>query len=134
MQSIDAPIASQPPSARLRTWLIIVTVLAALGLIAAIPGVLFGTYMAAFAADDPSASTDAVMNIMFTVWAIGGCYVLLLIAGVAGAWIAYRKRRNRLSFGFSLLVAVPIFLILLGLAAIVVINSVWSARILSTPL
>ncbi|HEY5983703.1 MAG TPA: FtsX-like permease family protein [Anaerolineales bacterium] len=134
MQSIDAPIASQPPSARLRTWLIIVTVLAALGLIAAIPGVLFGTYMAAFAADDPSASTDAVMNIMFTVWAIGGCYVLLLIAGVAGAWIAYRKRRNRLSFGLSLLVAVPIFLILLGLAAIVVINSVWSARILSTPL
>lgn len=134
MQTIDAPIASQPPSVRLRTWLIVVTVLAALGLIAAVPGVLFGTYMSAFAADAPGTPTDAVMNIMFTVWAVGGCYVLLLIAGVAGAWIAYRKRRNRLAFGFSLLVAVPILLILLGLAAIVVVNSVWTARILSTPL
>ena len=62
---------------------------------AAVPGVMLGTYMAAFAADDPSASTDAVWNFMVTVWLIGLAYVVLLITGVVGGWIAYRKRRLR---------------------------------------
>ena len=115
------PIASQAVSTgarRQRNWMIIVTVLAVLGIAAALPGVMFGTYMAAFAADDPSASTDAVWNIMVTVWLIGLAYVLLLLIGVVGGWIAYRKRRLGLSFGLSLLTAVPIFLILASIAAL----------------
>jgi hypothetical protein len=115
---------------RLRAWLIAVTVLAVLGIIAAIPGTLFGTYMAAFAADDPSASTDAVMNIMFAVWGAALCYVVLLVAGVIGSWLAFRKQRNRLAFGLSWLAAGPILLIVAAIAILFVVNTVWSAAIL----
>ena len=126
------PIASQAVSTgarRQRNWMIIVTVLAVLGIAAALPGVMFGTYMAAFAADDPSASTDAVWNIMVTVWLIGLAYVLLLLIGVVGGWIAYRKRRLGLSFGLSLLTAVPIFLILASIAALFIVNAIWTASL-----
>jgi hypothetical protein len=50
----DAAPAKAEPSKRLRDWLIIVTILAVIGFLAAIPSTLFGTYMAAFAADDPA--------------------------------------------------------------------------------
>jgi hypothetical protein len=109
--------------------MIVVTVLAVLGLLAAVPGIMFGTYMAAFAADDPSASPDAVWNIMVAVWIVGLVYVLMLIAGLVGGWIAFRKRRIGLSFGLSLLAAVPIFLIIAGFVALYVVNAVWTASL-----
>jgi hypothetical protein len=114
---------------RQRVWMIIVTILAVLGLVAAVPGVLFGTYMAAFAADDPSASPDAVWNFMVTVWLIGLAYVVSLIAGVVGGWIAYRKRRLRLSFGLSLLTVVPIFLIIAAVVTVTVVTAIWTASL-----
>ena len=77
---------------------------------------MFGTYMAAFAADAPGTPADAVVNIMIGVWISGLVFVLLLIAGVVGGWIAYRKRRIGLSFGLSLLTAVPIFLIVAAIS------------------
>ena len=117
------------PSKRLRTWLIIVTILSVFGFLAAIPGAFFGTYMAAFAADDPSASPDAVLNFMFAVWGIVAGYVLLIVAGVIGSWVAYRKRRNRLSFWLSLMSAVPIALTILAVVAFVVMSFVWTASI-----
>lgn len=123
------PVTTVPPSRRLRIWLIIVTILASLGLIASIPGTLFGTYMAAFAADDPSASTDAVWNFMVTVWAIGAGFIGLLVAGMAGGWIAYRKRRNRLSFGLSLLAAAPIFLFIAAIVVVILMNALWTASL-----
>jgi hypothetical protein len=129
-------IASQAVTAatrRQRVWMIVVTILAVIGILAAVPGVMFGTYMAAFAADDPKASTDAVWNFMLVVWSIGLVYVLLLIAGVVGGWIAYRKRRLGLSFGLSLLTAVPIFLIVAGILAVIVVNTVWTASIVGPP-
>ena len=125
-------IASQAVSAatrRQRVWMIAVTILAVLGIVSAVPGVMFGTYMAAFAADDPNAPADAVWNFMVVVWLIGLVYVLLLIAGVVGGWIAYRKRRIGLSFGLSLLTAVPIFLILAAIVAVFVMNAVWTASL-----
>jgi hypothetical protein len=126
-------IASQAVSAatrRQRVWMIVVTVLAVLGIVSAVPGVMFGTYMAAFAADDPSASPDAVWNIMVAVWVIGIVYVLLLIAGVVGGWIAFRKRRIGLSFGLSLLTAVPIFLVVAAILAVFVMNAMWTASVM----
>lgn len=114
---------------RQRVWMIIVTVLGVLGLAAAVPGVLFGTYMAAFAADAPGTPTEYVMNIMYAVWIAGGVYVLLLIAGMVGGWIAFRKGRNRLSFGLSLMTALPIFLIILGILTLFVVNAVWVATL-----
>ena len=114
---------------RQRVWMIVVTILAVVGILAAVPGVMFGTYMSAFAADDPSAGTDAAWNMMLAVWLIGIAYVLLLITGVVGAWIAYRKRRIGLSFGFSLLAAVPIFLIVAAIMVVIVVNAVWTASL-----
>ena len=125
-------IASQAVTAaarRQRVWMIIVTILAVMGLLAAAPGVMFGTYMSAFAADDPSAPADAAWNMMLTVWIIGIAYILLLLIGLVGGWIAYRKRRIALPLGLSLLAAVPIFLIVAGLVTVIVINAVWSASL-----
>jgi hypothetical protein len=70
VQPRDAAPVKAEPAERLRGWLIIVTIVAVIGILAAIPSTLFGTYTAAFAADDPSAPKDAVLNIMITVWAI----------------------------------------------------------------
>jgi hypothetical protein len=129
-------IASQAVSAatrRQRVWMIVVTILAVVGILAAVPGVMFGTYMAAFAADDPSAPADAVWNFMVAVWIIGLVYVLLLIAGTVGGWIAYRKRRIGLSLGLSLLTAIPILLIVAAILAVFVINAVWTASIVGPP-
>jgi hypothetical protein len=126
------PIASQAVTAatrRARAWMIVVTILAVLGILASIPGVAIGTFMAAFAADDPTASADAVWNLMVAVWLVGAAYVLLLIAGVVGGWIAYRRRRLRLSFGLSLLTVVPILLIVAGVLTIFVVNAVWTASL-----
>ena len=125
-------IASQAVTAatrRQRVWMIIVTILAAIGLIAAVPGVMFGTYMAAFAADAPGTPADTVVNIMIGVWIAGLIYVVLLIAGVVGGWIAYRKRRIGLSFGLSLLAAVPIFLIVAGFVVLFAVNAIWTASL-----
>ena len=125
-------IASQAASAatrRQRVWMIVVTILAVLGILAAVPGVMFGTYMAAFAADAPGTPADTVVNIMIAVWISGLVYVLLLIAGVVGGWIAYRKRRTGLSFGLSLLAAVPIFLIIAGIVVLFVVNAIWTASL-----
>lgn len=119
-----------PPSSRLRTWLIVITILSAFGLLVSIPAAFFGTYMAAFAADDPSASPDAVWNFMVVVWGIAAGYIALIAAGVVGSWIAYRKRRSRLSFGLSLLAAVPIALVILAVVGVVLTNIIWSAIIL----
>jgi hypothetical protein len=120
-----------PASKRLRTWLIIVTILSVFGFVAAIPAGFFGTYMAAFAADDPSAPPDAVWNFMVTVWTIVACYAALIVAGLIGGWLAYRNRRNRLSFWLSLLSAVPILLTILATLAFVVLSFVWTASIQS---
>lgn len=121
--------ARAPASRRLRIWLIIVTLLAALGVVAAIPATLFGTYMSAFAADDPSASTSDVLGFMAAVWACGLGFVALLIAGVVGGWVAYRKRRSRLAFRLSLLAAGPLLIILLAVVAFVVTSFIWTASI-----
>jgi hypothetical protein len=118
-----------PPSRRLRAWLIIVSTITALAMVAGVPATLFATYMAAFAADDPSASSGAVVGMMTAVWALAAGFYVLLIAGISGAWIAYRKRRNRLSFGMSMLAAGPILLIGLAIAAVVVTSFVWTASI-----
>lgn len=129
MQSPAAPSGTQPPSRALRTWLIVVTIFSVFGFLAAVPAGFFGTYMAAFAADDPNASGEDVIGFMVTVWAITVAYMLLILAGVVGSWIAYRRRKPRLSFGLSLLAAVPIVLIILAVLAVVIINVVWTAMI-----
>jgi len=129
MTSTDASIVKPPPSKRLRTWLIIVTIISVFGFLAAIPAAFFGTYMAAFAADDPSASADDVWNFMVTVWAIVAGYIALIVAGVVGAWIAYRKRRNRLSFWISLLAAAPILLFVAAIVAVMLMNVLWTASL-----
>ena len=121
-----SPDRAPAPSQRLRGWLIVITILSVFGLLVSIPATFFGTYMAAFAADDPTASPDAVWNFMVTVWAIAAGYVALIVAGVVGAWIAYRRRRSRLSFGLSLLAAAPILLLVAGVLAVFVINAAWS--------
>jgi hypothetical protein len=130
--STDASSAKPPASSRLRIWLILVTVLAVIGILAAIPGAFFATYMAAFAADDPSAPADAAINLMFVLWGIDAGFVVLQLAGVIGGWLAYRKRRNRLSFGLSLLAIVPIALIILAFVLLVVVNTIWSLSLLRT--
>src|SRR4030042_5693437 len=107
---IASDAAQKAPSKRLRTWLIIVAILSVFGFLIPIPATFFGPSMAAFAADDPNAQGEDVMNFMVTVWGIAAGYIALIIAGVAGGWIAYRKRRSRLSFGLSLLGALPILL------------------------
>jgi hypothetical protein len=127
----DLMLEKPPASKRLRTWLIIVTILSVVGFVAAIPAAFFGTYMSAFAADDPSAPPDAVWNFMVAVWSIFACYVALIVAGVIGGWLAYRNRRNRLSFWFSMLAAGPILLTILAVIAFVVMSFVWTASIQS---
>jgi uncharacterized SAM-binding protein YcdF (DUF218 family) len=51
-------------------------------------------------------------------WAGISILILLLAAGTVGAWVAYRKGRNRSSFELSLLAAVPILLLMVGVASI----------------
>jgi len=118
-----------PASKRLRTWLIVVTILSVVGFVAAIPAAFFGTYMSAFAADDPSAPPDAVWNFMVAVWSIFACYVALIVAGLIGGCLAYRNRRNRLSFWFSMLSAGPILLTILAVLAFVIMSFVWTASV-----
>ena len=125
----EASVVKPPPSTRLRTWLIIVSILSVFGILIAVPATFFGTYMAAFAADDPNATGEDVMNFMVTVWGIAAGYLALIAAGVAGAWIAYRKRRSRLSFWLSLLAAAPILLFVLAIVALFLVNALWSASL-----
>jgi hypothetical protein len=132
MPSAQAVIDA-PPSKRLRLWLIVVTIVTVLALIAAVPSTLFATYMAAFAADDPTSTPEGVVGLMTAVWIAAAVFCALLVAGMVGSWIAYRRRRNRLSFWLSLLAFGPILLILLAVLALVVVSSVWTASILSTP-
>jgi hypothetical protein len=114
------------PTQRLRNWLA-VTILAVLGIVAAVPAVLFGTMMGGFAADDPNASADTATKLILAVWVGGLGYVLLLVAGAAGGWLAFRAGRARLSFGLSLLAAAPILLALLAVIALVLFNFLWTA-------
>jgi hypothetical protein len=51
---------------------------------------------------------------------------VLSIAGVVGGWIAYRKRRNRLAVGLSLMAAVPIVLVVVAVVAVVLLNMFWT--------
>jgi hypothetical protein len=125
----DLMLEKPPASKRLRTWLIIVTILSVVASVAAIPAAFFGTYMSAFAADDPSAPPDAVWNFMVAVWSIFACYIALIVAGLIGGWLAYRNRRNRLSFWFSMLAAGPILLTILAVLAFVVMSFVWTASV-----
>ena len=127
----DLMLEKPPASKRLRTWLIIVTILSVVGFVAAIPAAFFGTYMSAFAADDPSSPPDAVWNFMVAVWSIFAGYVALIVAGVIGGWLGYRSRRNRLSFWLSMLAAGPILLTILAVVAFVVVSFVWTASIQS---
>ena len=124
--SNSGELAHATPSGRLRLWLIILTVVVALAFVAAIPAAMFATFMAAFAADDPNAPADSAWNLIVTLWAFGAGFYVLLVAGVVGGWIAYRKRRNRLSFGLSLLAAAPILLVLAALVAVVLMNVIWT--------
>lgn len=114
------------PSGPLRLWLIGLTVVVVLAFVAAVPAALFATFMGAFAADDPNAPADSAWNLMVTLWALEAGFYVLLAAGVAGGWIAYRKRRNRLSFGLSLLAAAPIILVLVAVVAAVLMNVIWA--------
>ena len=117
------------PSARLRLWLIILTVVVAVAFVAAIPAAFLAMFMGAFAADDPTAPADSAWNLMVTLWGLGVGFYVLLVAGVVGGWIAYRKRRNRLSFGLSLLAAAPIVLVLVAIVAVVLMNVIWSMSV-----
>ena len=114
------------PSSRLRLWLIVLTVIAVLALVAAIPAAFFAMFMAAFAADDPTAPADSAWNLMVTFGAVGVAFYVLQIAGVIGGWIAYRNRRNRLAVGLSLMAAVPVVLVIVAVIAVVVVNTVWT--------
>ncbi len=96
---------------------------------AGIPALLFATGMTAFAADDPHAPADSVWKLMVGVWSVGGVFYVLLIAGVAGGWLAYRKHRNRLSFWLSLLAAAPIVLIVLSLVGLTLVTSIWTMAV-----
>jgi len=119
-------LARAAPSGRLRLWLIILTVIVALAFVAAVPAAFFAIFIGAFAADDPTAPADSAWNLMVTLWTVGVGFYVLLVAGVVGGWIAYRKRRNRLSFGLSLLAAAPIILVLAALVAVVLMNVIWT--------
>ena len=66
---------------------------------------------------DPVVRQDAVGFRIFA-WAGISVVILLLAAGTVGAWAAYRKGRNRLSFRLSLLAAAPILLLMIGIAFI----------------
>ena len=117
------------PSPRLRLWLIVVTVIAGIAVLAAVPAAFLAVFMTAFAADDPTAPADSALNLLATFGAVGVGFYLLLIAGVVGGWIAYRKRRSSLSFGLSLMAAVPIVLVVVAVVAVVVLNIVWTASL-----
>jgi len=130
LTNIEAAHPQSPPSKPLRTWLIVVTVVAAIAFLITLPSVVFSTAMVAgFGGDDPSSSVEDVMGLIAGLWTVSAVYILMLVSGVAGGWIAYRRRRNRLSFGLSLLAAAPIALIVLAILAVVIISFVWTASI-----
>ena len=58
---------------------------------------------------DPLVRQDAMGMRMFT-WSGVAVFMLLLAAGIVGGWVAYQRRRHRLSLGLSLLAGVPMFL------------------------
>ena len=68
---------------------------------------------------DPLVRQDAVGFRTFA-WAGISVLILLLSAGTVGAWAAYRKGRNRLSFKLSLMAAAPVLLLIIGIAFIYV--------------
>lgn len=125
VQAAEVAPAMSPQSRRLRTWLIVLTVLATLVFLAAILSTLIATSMTAFALDDPSATMDDVWRLLGTVWGVAAVFFTLLIVGVVGGWIAYRTQHHRLSLSLSLLAALAVFLFLAGIVLLVlVINSI----------
>ena len=113
-------------STRLRLWLIVLSVIAAIAVAAAIPAAFLAMFMSAFAADDPNAPADSALNLLVTLGAVGVGFYVLQIAGVVGGWTAYRRRRNRLAFGLSLMAAVPIVLVIVAVVAVVLLNMFWT--------
>ena len=107
-------------STGLRTWLILLTLAALLcSVLALVFGFLINmdTKIEMNPNGDPLVRQDAIGFRVFA-WGAVAVYLTLLVSGVFGGWIAYRKRRNRLSVGLSLLAAVPMLLLVLGFVII----------------
>ena len=107
-----------PAPAGLRRWLMLLSLASA---ILAVAAVIFGllvnldTRIEMNPIGDPLVRQDAVG---FRLFAWGGIalFIALLATGVAGSWIAYARRRIRLSLGLSFIAAAPMVLICLAAA------------------
>ena len=116
MNSSSQPAADNTPllepSTRLRWWLIALTLATLLcALLAVVFGLLINmdTKLEMNPRGDPLVRQDAIFFRTFT-WGGVGLFILLLAAGIVGAWRAYARGRSRRSFGLSLLAAVPMVL------------------------
>jgi hypothetical protein len=105
--------ASDKPGANgLLAWLILLTLAALLCSMAAVG---FGLLMNMDTQNemnpngDPSIRQDAI-GTRSLAWGTVVLFILCLSAGVGGGWMAFQRRRGRLSLGLSLLAAVPMFL------------------------
>ena len=80
-------------------------------------------------ADDPRTTMNQLWQMVGVVWGVAGIFFALLLAGVIGGWVAYRKKRRRLSIGLSMLSVLPIAVLLLGFASLTMgsaISSLWA--------
>jgi hypothetical protein len=105
-------VLNEPEFKGLHWWLILLTVIALLCSMAAVGfGLLINmdTRIEMNPNGDPLLRQDAI-GTRLSAWGTIVVFILLLCAGVAGGWLAFQRRRPRLSLGLSLLAGVPMFL------------------------
>ena len=111
MPRSDAPAGASPRSNGLRWWLILLSIAVFFFIVF---GLLFGWAINMDTKYDLNLNADALVRqdavgMRIFAWSGIALFVLMLVGGVIGGWVNFRRRRNRLSFGLSLLAAVPIF-------------------------
>jgi len=103
------PSAASAPGAALRWWLIAVTLAAALSVGLSL---IFGWLINLDTQIEVSQTADSLVQANAAgfrafAWIGIATFVVLMTSGVAGAWMAFRRGRSRLSFGISWLAAGP---------------------------
>ena len=111
----DAPEAG---SRVLPRWLALLSVAS---LVAACASVIMGLLVMMDTQIEMNPHGDALVRqdaFEFRVFAWGAVSILILLlaTGSVGGWVAYRRKRNRLSFRLSLVAAVPVLLLIVGVA------------------
>jgi MFS family permease len=114
---------ARPSQKSLRVWLTVVTAAAVVVCLLGIPVTLVAAGSVFFAADDPRTTMQDIWRLQAWVWGAAALFFGLLLGGVVGGWLAYRRGNRRLSLGLSLVGAAPVVACLGGIALLFLLNA-----------